>query len=135
MTRGGFLVLIPLLGVAGVAGAQSDPHPTMPWFGVAHPGRADYGVVPDRPALAQDVRLYGAVIGRIEVPPQRLLIEVYVPAPGSFSGDSQPQVVEIPGYVVTETTTGYLYPTRTVLEQPTPGVYQWRVLPPFFTRR
>jgi hypothetical protein len=107
----------------------------MPWFGLPYPSAADYGTVPNRPPKAQDVSLYGTVIGYIQVPPQQVTVPVYLAGAGSFSGEYQDQVVEIPGYVVTETTTGYLYPTRTVLEQPTPGVYQWRVLPPFFTRK
>ena len=95
------------------------PHPTQPWFGLPFPGRPDYG----------------NVVRYLEVPAQQVAVPVYVPGPGSFSGDYQPQTVEIPGYVVTETTTGYLYPERWSLEQVTQGVYQWRVLPPLFTRK
>lgn len=132
------LLLVPL-SIPGLAFAQSPssipPHPTMPWFGLPYPVGADYGIVPNRPPKAQDVWLYGTVVRYIEVPPQQVVINTFLAGPGSFSGEYQEQVVEIPGYIVTETTTGYLYPARTVLEQPTPGVYQWRVLPKFFTRK
>ncbi|MBI4590403.1 MAG: hypothetical protein HY725_16360 [Candidatus Rokubacteria bacterium] len=72
-------------------------------------------------------------MGYIQVPRQQVVVPVYVPAPGSFSGEYQQQVVELPGYVVTETTTGYFYPERWSLEQVTYGVYQWRVKPSVFT--
>jgi hypothetical protein len=44
------------------------------------------------------------------------------------------QVVEIPGYYITETTTGYWYPERWTLEQVN-GVYQWVKLPAEFRRK
>jgi len=107
----------------------------MPWFGLPYPGGADYGTVPNRLPKAQDVSLYGTVIGYIQVPPQQVAVPMYVPGPGSFSGEYEQQTVEIPGYTVTETTTGYLYPQRLSIEQVAPGMYHWRVLPPFFTRK
>ncbi len=107
----------------------------MPWFGPAFPGRANYGVVPNRRPLAQDFALYGTVVGYTQVPPQQVVVNVYVPGPGSFSGGFEPQVFEIPGYLVTETTTGYLYPDRLGLQEVTPGVYYWVTLPQFFTRK
>ncbi len=79
--------------------------------------------------------IYGQVVGYIEVLPQQVVVPVYVPGPESFSGQYQGGVVEIPGYFVMETTTGYLYPERWSLEQPSPGVYVWRVLPWLFTRK
>lgn len=111
------------------------PHPVEPWFGPAYPGRAAYGVVPNRPPTAQDLQLYGTVIRYIEVPAQQVVVPLYIPGPGSFPGEFEQQVVEIPGYFVTETTTGYVYPQRWSLEQVGPGVYYWRVLPPLFTAK
>ena len=52
-----------------------------------------------------------------------------VPAP------TREQVVEIPGYYVTETTTGYWYPERWTLQQLGVGVYQWVKLPAEFRRK
>ena len=91
-------------------------YPIMPWYGVATPNRLNYGTV----------------VGYIEVPPQQVVVDVYVPGPGSFSGGLEPQTVEIPGYVVTETTTGYIYPARVGLRQVTPGVLNWVTEPPGF---
>ncbi len=95
------------------------PHPIDPWFGLPYPGRPDYG----------------NVVRYIEVPPQQVVVPLYIPGPGSFPGEFEQQVVEIPGYLVTETTTGYVYPQRWSLEQVGPGVYYWRVLPPLFTAK
>ena len=92
------------------------PTPTQPWYGVPSPTRANYG----------------QVMRYIEVPPQQVVIEVYVAGPGSFSGGYEQQVVEIPGYTVTETTTGFVYPSRAGLQQVTAGVYQWVTLPSAF---
>lgn len=127
--RTALLSLLVLLLGPGAAAAQgnptnpadfaNNPHPGMPWVGLGHPGRADYG----------------SVVRYIEVPPQRVTVPVYVPGPGSFAGAFQPQEVEVPGYVVTETTTGYLYPERWGLQEVTPGVYEWRVLPQTFRPR
>jgi hypothetical protein len=92
------------------------PTPTQPWYGIPSPTKGNYG----------------NVVRYIEVPPRQVAIPVYVPGPGSFSGGYEDQIVEIPGYVVTETTTGYLYPPRVDLQQVTPGAYQWVTLPQQF---
>jgi len=42
------------------------------------------------------------------------------------------QVVTIPGYVVRETTVGYHYPERWMIEQVGPNAYRWRQLPAQF---
>ena len=85
------------------------PIPTHPWYGVMDPKRVNYG----------------SAIQQIEVPPQQVIVNVYVPGPGSFSGGFEPQLFEIPGYVLTETTTGYIYPARVGLREVTPGVFNW----------
>ncbi len=77
----------------------------------------------------------GQVVGYIQVPSEQVVIDAYVPGPGSFSGEQQQQVVEIPGYVITETTKGYLYPPRWRLRQVNVGVYQWEVAPEEFVRK
>jgi hypothetical protein len=103
--------------IPNLQGRPNDfPAPIHPWFGPGYPGQGNYGTV----------------VRYIEVPAQQLTISVYVPGPGSFRGELVPQTVEIPGYVVAETTTGFLYPERFDLRQVTPGVYQWVTLPPFF---
>jgi hypothetical protein len=95
------------------------PSPAHPWYGPFDPKRGNYG----------------AVVRQLEVPARQVVIQVYVPRPGSLPGEFQRQVAEIPGYVVTETTTGYLYPERWSLQQQTAGVYQWVRLPPAFQRK
>ena len=92
------------------------PTPTQPWFGPASPNQVNFG----------------NVVRYIPVPAQQVAVPMYVPGPGSLSGEYQEQVVEIPGYTVTETTMGYLYPERSALQQVTPGVYQWVRLPQQF---
>ena len=84
-------------------------------------------------------RLQGAgqAVGYHEVPPQA--VTVLVPGPGpavdSLPLDYQEQTVVIPGYDITETTTGYVYPEHWTLEEPGAGVYQWRLLPAEFRRK
>ena len=95
------------------------PTPTQPWYGVPSPMRGNHG----------------SVIRYIEVPPQQVVVNVYVPGPGSLSGGFEPQLFEIPGYVVTETTTGYIYPARVGLREVTLGVFNWVTEPPGFQPR
>ena len=114
------VALVVLLGVPEFATAQaptptSPPHPTMPWSGPWAPGSAGYGTV----------------VRYIQVAPQQ--VEIEVPAPeAEGSGEMQRQVVEIPGYIITESTTGFIYPPRVTLQQTGPGVYQWVTLPEQF---
>lgn len=90
------------------------PFPTMPWNGATRPG------------------VRGQVLRYLEVPPQPVTIAVPVPTAETQPFELASQVVTIPGYVVTETTTGYIYPERWTLEQLNVGVYQWRLLPAGF---
>ncbi len=97
----------------------NNPHPTMPWSGITNPNRVDYG----------------EVIRYIQVPPQPVTIEVYVPRPEGLPRQTQQQVVQVPSYYIAETTTGYYYPERWTIEQLNIGVYQWRRLPAEFRRK
>jgi len=118
-----------------------NPHPAMPWA----PNN------PDR-FLSET---YGTVIQYIPVPPQQVVIQVPVPLPAgappqaqeppgvpaqsrgeepSAPAQTQEQTVEIPGYYVAETTTGYWYPERWTLQQLN-GVYQWVKLPAEFRKK
>jgi len=118
-----------------------NPHPAMPWA----PNN------PDR-FLSET---YGTVIQYIPVPPQQVVIQVPVPLPAgapaqaqeppgvpaqsrgeepSAPAQTQEQTVEIPGYYVAETTTGYWYPERWTLQQQN-GVYQWVKLPAEFRKK
>jgi hypothetical protein len=128
--------LVLLLGIfvgASAASAQSvpgnpgnpgdfsrNPHPTMPWAG-NNPNQGAFN--------------YGQVIQYIPVSPQRVEIEVPVSLPDGVPAQTQKQVQEIPGYYITETTTGYWYPERWTLQQLNVGVYQWVKLPAEFRRK
>ncbi|PYM44403.1 MAG: hypothetical protein DME12_00055 [Candidatus Rokuibacteriota bacterium] len=76
---------------------------------------------------------YGAVVQYIPVPSQQVVIQV--PVLDTVSPETRAQTVEIPGYYIAETTTGYWYPERWGLQQPNVGVYQWVKLPAEFRRK
>ncbi len=78
---------------------------------------------------------YGDVVRYIPVPPQQVSISLYVPVPDGIPPQTRQETVEIPGYYVAETTTGYYYPERWTLQQMNVGVYQWVKLPPEFRRK
>jgi hypothetical protein len=42
-------------------------------------------------------------------------------------------LVQVPGYTITETTTGYYYPERLGIRRGTAGDYYWATLPAAFT--
>ena len=69
------------------------------------------------------------------VPAQQVVIEVPVAVPDGVPPQTQKQIVEIPGYYITETTTGFWYPERWTLYQANAGVYQWMKYPPEFRRK
>ena len=97
----------------------NNPHPTMPWTGPTSPNNTNYG----------DVVRY------IQVAPRQLMLELPVPTPEGLPRQNRRQVVEVPGYVIAETTRGFYYPERWTLEQLNVGVYQWRKLPAEFRRK
>ena len=113
------LALLPAVAL-GQVGSPSDfsnnPHPGMPWS----------------PTMQS---AFGTVVRYIPVAPQRVTLDVAVSTPGGVPAQTQRQVVEIPGYYVTETTTGFYYPERWTIDQLNVGVYQWRKLPPEFRRK
>jgi hypothetical protein len=75
---------------------------------------------------------YGVPIRHIYMPSQAVPIVVYV-AEQEVTGDHWvTQYTALPGYVVTETTLGYLYPDRWALYSPAKGVYQWQRVPAVF---
>jgi hypothetical protein len=58
-----------------------------------------------------------------------------VNVPAGVPPQTQQQVVEIPGYVMTETTTGFVIPERWTIVQTGPGVFQWQRAPAEFRRK
>jgi hypothetical protein len=110
-----------ILGTAGSAAAQAPtvtaaPHPTMPWN------------LYSRPYEGQPIRY-------IPVPAQQVTIDIPVDVPAGVPPQTQAQLVEIPGYVMTETTIGYVVPERWTLQQPGAGVFQWQRVPAEFRRK
>ena len=110
--------LVPTQPFTGEPNHLNNPYPTQPWnqLGV---GRVDYG----------------QVIQYIAVPPQQAVLSLYVPLPDGVPPQTREEIVEIPGYYVAETTTGYWYPARWTLWQLNLGVYQWVALPAEFRRK
>jgi hypothetical protein len=94
-------------------------HPEQPWQGIISPNQPNFG----------------QVVRYIQMPARQVMIEVHVPTPEGIPRQTQRQVVTVPGYAVTETTTGFHYPERWAIEQLGVGVYQWRKLPVEFKRK
>ena len=130
------ICILPLTAFGQGSPATLTPAPgtpAWPWWSSWNPYNPNFPYPNTNPyRRAADSATYGQVTGYVEVPPQQVVILVYVPGPGSFSGEYEPQVIEIPGYVVTETSTGYIYPPRWGVQQVTPGVHQWVALPQQF---
>jgi hypothetical protein len=74
----------------------------------------------------------GYAVRQVWMPPQPVVMQVYVPMPEGIPGKYQTMYAQIPGFYVTETTTGVLIPERWVLDQVTGGVYRWRRAPEQF---
>ena len=101
---------------ANPADTINNPHPALPWA----PGR----------------RIdYGEAIRYIEVPAQYVVVMVPVRLPDGVPPRIEPQVQTIPGYYITETTTGYWYPERWTIQPLNIGGYQWARLPQEFRRK
>ena len=74
----------------------------------------------------------GYAVRQVWMPPQPVVMQVYVPMPEGIPGKYQTMYAQVPGFYVTETTGGMLIPERWVLDQVTGGVYQWRRAPEQF---
>ena len=100
-----------------ISNPNNFPHPVQPWNGLTRP------------------EAKGPTLAYITVPPQQVTIVVPEPPVNGEPARWRELVVTVPAYVITQTTLGYEYPERWTLEQTSPGVYQWRVLPAEFRRR
>jgi len=130
MTRGIWLAVFmiavshaPALGgPAGNPGSPADfgrnPHPRMPW-NANGASRVDFG----------------QVVRHIPVLPPPLTIAVPAVLPAGVPPRTEEYTVDLPGYYVTETTTGFYYPERWTLWQLNVGIYRWVRLPPEFRRK
>ena len=104
----------PSVPFTSVPNQQNNPYPTLPGAGVSGTGG------------------YGVPIRQIWVSPQSVPIVVYDQYREGTGEQWDTQYTEIPGYYVTETTLGYLYPDRWGLFSPAKGVYQWQRVPSGF---
>ena len=134
-----------LVGAPAIVTAQVSPtapaHPTMPWSGITTPSGQliRYVYMPPQPVTLEYLVLSEAPV--IEASPPA--------AAGDAKGENQPpadaartpapatpqvvrQQVTVPGYYVRETTVGFHYPERWVIEQTGPNAYRWRMLPAQF---
>ncbi len=109
---------IPTQPFTGEPSHLNNAYPTQPWnqLGV---GRVDYG----------------QLVQYLVVPPENAALTLNVPVPDSVPPQTRVETVEIPGYYVAETTTGYWYPDRWALQQLNLGVYQWVKVPAEFRRK
>ena len=138
----------PSLGLMGTPNPTSSvfiirPSPTGP-FVVVPPAtpfsRESFPFTdePNRATQAHPMMPYaglGYAVRQHWVPPTPVTMQVYVPAPAGVATSYQTQVAQVPGFFVTETTTGFVYPERWVIDQLNVGVYQWRKLPVQFVPR
>ena len=145
----GALALV-LLVLPSMAAAQVSPtapaHPSMPWSGITTPQgqMIRFIYVPPRPVTLEYV-----VMGPTETPPPAPepapptaeagpKAEEKPPAPAVPIESPPPsprvvhQQVTVPGYYVRETTVGFHYPERWVIEQAAPNTYRWRQIPAQF---
>jgi hypothetical protein len=146
-----YALAVALLTLPVTAGAQTSPttpaHPNLPWgIGIATPqGQLlRYIYMPPQPITLQ----YLVVGAPPSAPPT-----AEPPPAGSNNGDTQgapqapdpvvspettpaaqvvSQQVTVPGYYVRETTVGFHYPQRWIIEQTGPNAYRWRQLPAQF---
>lgn len=77
----------------------------------------------------------GYAVRQVWMPPQPVVMQVYVPVPEGIPARYQTMYAQVPGFYVTETTTGVILPERWVLDQVTGGIYQWRRAPEQFVPR
>jgi len=138
----------PSLGLQGITNPSSSvyvirPNPAGP-FVVVPPGTPfsretnPFSDEPNRMNNAHPMMPaagLGYAVRQYWVPPTPVAMQVYVPAPTGIPATYQTQVAQVPGFFVTETTTGYVYPERWVIDQLNVGVYQWRKLPVQFVPR
>jgi hypothetical protein len=109
-------------------------HPSQPWD-YYNPVREQRPQPGDVPAWDHRQGAGGQVIRYVEVPSRQVVIPVPRAVADSVPLQWRDQVFTVPAYWVAETTTGYYYYPRWILEESNVGVYQWRLLPAQFVRK
>jgi hypothetical protein len=149
--------LTPPIGSVGPSpslGLQGTPNPTTSVFIIRPTPTGPFVVVPPNTPFSRETLPFGDEPNRVNnahpmtpnaglgyavrqvwVPPQPVVMQVYVPAPAGVSATYQAMQAQIPGFYVVETTTGFVYPERWVIDQLNVGVYQWRKVPAQFVPR
>jgi hypothetical protein len=148
------LVLVGAVGpaaaqqVGGTTGSVGLPNPTSPVFVIRPNPTGAFVVVPPGTPFSRESNPFtdephslnnphpmlpnaglGYAVRQIWMPPRPVVMQVYVPMPEGIPAKYQTMYAEVPGFYVTETTTGVVVPERWVLDQVTGGVYQWRKAP------
>jgi len=117
-------------GVAPVFAQAGDPANPANFSANPHPGMTWAYYNPNLHGFEA-----GQIVRYIEVPAQQVVLTLPVSVPDGVPARAEQQMQTIPGYYVTETTTGYWYPERWMLRQLNVGVYQWAKLPAEFRRK
>jgi hypothetical protein len=134
--------------VGGTTGSVGLPNPTSPVFVIRPSPTGPFVVVPQGTPFSRESNPFtdephslnnphpmlpnaglGYAVRQIWMPPRPVVMQVYVPMPEGIPAKYQTMYAEVPGFYVTETTTGMVVPERWVLDQVTGGVYQWRKAP------
>jgi hypothetical protein len=137
--------------VGGTTGSLGIPNPQGPVFVIRPNPTGAFVVVPPGFPFSRETNPFtdephalnnphpmlpnsglGYAVRQVWMPPQPVVMQVYVPMPEGIPGKYQTMYAQIPGFYVTETTGGILIPERWVLDQVTGGVYQWRRAPEQF---
>jgi len=148
------LLLVGMVGpavaqqVGGTTGSLGLPNPQSPVFVIRPNPTGRFVVVPQGTPFSRETIPFsdepnalsnphpmlpntglGYAVRQVWMPPQPVTMQVYVPAPEGVPTKYQTMFAEVPGFYVTETTTGVWLPERWVLDQVNVGIYQWRRAP------
>jgi len=129
----GLLLGAPAWGQIGTVNPNTPVPGTTPFGSQPHPLNNPYPTLPG--AGVSGTGGYGVPFRQFYMPPQSVPIEVFVQQPEGVPDVWQTQYAELPGYYVTETTLGYIYPDRWMLVTPAKGIYQWQRVPSEFRRK
>jgi len=138
----------PALGLPGTPNPKGSvfiirPTPTSPYVVVPQgtPFSRETFPFTDEPNRANEAHPMmpaaglGYAVRKVWMPPRPVVMQVYIPTPGGVPPQYQTQHAQVPGFYVVETTTGFVYPERWVIDQLNVGVYQWRKVPAQFVPR
>ena len=111
-------------------GTPSTVRPSVPFGNEPHQLNNPYPTLPN--AGVSGAGAWGVPIRQIYMPAQTVPIVVYDRYMEAAGEPWTTQYTEVPGYIIIETTLGYVYPERWALYSPARGVYQWARVPATF---